>query len=312
MPYEIENSPLFKITSIHRLSEVLQLRVGRLRRLEYLTGQFKEGTTERNGKQRKTETPIRTMCRVHNRVQKLLSRIQMPNYLHSGKRKRSYLSNAVAHSGLIQSFQVDIAKFYPSCTWHHVYLCFIRQFQCSSDIAGIMATILTYRGHIPTGSPTSSLLAFLSHKEMFDALYELAQSHNLTMTVYQDDISFSGSSISESFRSEVRCIIKRCNLVPKRSKQRYCHGGRSPNITGVVLTSRGPKAPRSRHLALRQSIDEFDAAESEIDLRISYHRMMGRLSEIERVQGRLFDLKPKLKSRFRSRLKAMSQCPQVE
>ena len=312
MPYEIEKSPLFKITSIHQLSKVLQLRIGQLRRLEYLTDQFKEGTTERNGKLRKTETPIRTMRRVHNRVQVLLSRIQMPSYLHSGKRKRSYLSNAVAHTGLIQSFQVDVAKFYPSCTWHHVYLCFIQQFQCSSDIAGIMATMLTYQNHIPTGSPTSSLLSFLSHKDMFDALNFLARAHNLTMTVYQDDISFSGASITESFRAQVRRIIKRRNLNLKRSKQKFSHGGKCPKITGVILTQNGPRAPWSRHLALRRSIDEFDAAESENDLRIAYHRMMGRLSEIERVQGKLFDLKPRLKSKFRIRLKTILQSPQVE
>ena len=312
MSYQIEKSPLYKVTSIHRLAEILQLHVGRLRKLEYLTVQFEEGTTERNGKRRKTETPIRTMRRVHNRVQVLLSRIQMPDYLHSGTRKRSYLSNATAHTGLIQSFQVDIAKFYPSCTWHHVYLCFIQQFQCSSDIAGIMATVLTYQDHIPTGSPTSSLLSFLSHKNMFDALYGLARAHNVTMTVYQDDVSFSGASITESFRAEVRRIIKSRSLIPKRSKQKFSHGGKCPKITGVVLTLNGPRAPWSRHLALRKSINEFNAAESENDLRVVYHRMMGRLSEIERVQGKLFDLKPRLKSNFRIRLKAISQCPQVE
>lgn len=307
MSYPIERSPFFGIKSIHCLAEILQVRVGRLRNIDYLTAQFKEGIAERNGKKRKTETPTRTMRRVHNRVQALLTRIQTPDYLHSGKRKRSYLSNAAAHAGHDQCFLVDISKFYPSCTWHHVYLTFRDQFGCDPDIAGIMASLLTYKGHIPTGSPNSSLLSFFAQRKMFDALHCLAVSSGLTMTVLQDDVSFSGEKISEGFRSEVRRIIKRHDLIPKRSKQRYYHGGKAPEITGIVQTLAGPKAPWRRHLALRQAIDDFDAAVSEEEVRKSYQRVMGRLSEIERVQGKLFDLKDRLKVDFRMRMDSISQ-----
>lgn len=302
MSYSIEQSPLYGVTSIHRLAEVLKIRVGRLRSLDYLTAQFKEGTVERNGKERKTETPIRSMRRLHNRVQALLTRIETPDYLHSGKRKRSYLSNAAAHAGNEQSFHVDISKFYPSCTWHHVYLCFLEQFQCDSDISGIMATLLTYKGHIPTGSPNSSLLSFFVQRELFDKLYELGKRSDLTMTVLQDDVSFSGARIVEPIRAEIRRTIKRHDLVPKRSKQKFYHGGRPPEITGIVQTRSGSKAPWRRHLALRTAIDEFESASEEKEIRTAYQRAMGRLSEIERVQGRLFDLKSRLKAQYRERM----------
>lgn len=302
MSYPIERSPLYGITSIHNLADVLQIRVGRLRNLDYLTAQFKEGVTARNGKERKTETPVRSMRRVHNRVQGILSRIQTPEYLHSGKRKRSYLTNANSHEGQAQTFQVDIAKFYPSCTWHQVYLCFAKRFGCASDVAGIMATLLTYNDHIPTGSPNSSLLAYFVQKEMFDALDRLADQRSLRMSVLQDDVTFSGKKIDENFRARVRQTIRQHELTPKRSKQRYSHGGMKPEITGVVMTPTGPKAPWSRHRALRRAIDAFDAAEGEKEIRSTYQRAMGRLTEIEQVQGKLFDLKQRLKLTFRERL----------
>lgn len=302
MSYPIERSPLYGITSIHLLARTLQIRVGRLRDLSYLTAQFKEGTTEKNGKQRKTETPVRSMRGVHNRVQSLLARIETPEYLHSGKKKRSYLSNAKAHEGHEQSFQVDISKFYPSCTWHHVFLCFMDRFHCNADIAGILATILTYQGHIPTGSPNSSLLAFFVHKDMFDSLNAMAVHNGLTMTVLQDDVTFSGHSIDESFRTRVRNVIKRNGLNPKRSKQKYTHGGKAPEITGIVLTNRGPKAPWSRHLALHKAIKDFEDSDSEEEVRKSYQRAMGRLSEIEQVQGKRTALKRRLQAGFREKL----------
>lgn len=302
MSYPIRISPLYGTTSIHMLARTLQIRVGRLRDLSYLTAQFKEGTTEKNGKERKTETPVRSMRRVHNRVQSLLSRIETPDYLHSGKKKRSYLTNARSHQGHEQTFQVDISKFYPSCTWHHVFLCFCDQFKCNADIAGILATLLTYQGHIPTGSPNSSLLAYFVHKDMFDNLNEIAERDGLTMTVLQDDVTFSGGSIDEHFRAEVRSVIKRTGLNPKRSKQKYTHGGKAPEITGIVLTEKGPKAPWSRHLALHNTMAEFESASSEEQARKSYQQVMGRLSEIEQVEGKRSLLKSKMKTEYRERI----------
>lgn len=302
MSYPLLRSPLARVTSVHVLAKILQVRVGRLRDLSYLTSQFKEGVTERNGKERKTETPVRSMRRVHDRVQSLLSRIETPSYLHSGKRKRSYVTNAAAHLGSQQTFQVDIAKFYPSCTWHHVYLCFLKLFRCNADIAGIMATLLTYQGHIPTGSPNSSLLAFFAQKEMFDELDALAKRNGLKMTVLQDDVTFSGSKIDENFRSQVRMIIKRTGLQAKRSKQRHTHGGRSPEVTGIVLTASGSRAPWSRHYALHRSISEFEEADGEANVRKTYQSAMGRLSEIEQVQGKRPALKARLRKRFQERL----------
>ncbi|MCY4195317.1 MAG: reverse transcriptase family protein [Rhodobacteraceae bacterium] len=285
---------------------MLQVRVGRLRNTSYLAGQFKEGTAESKGKQRVTETPVRSLRRLHNQVQKLLARIETPDYLHSGKLKRSYLSNAETHLDNSQYFKADIAKFYPSCRRHHVYLCFKDCFGCSGDIAGILATLLTHKGHIPTGSPVSTLLSFYCHKAMFDTLAELATSNQLKMTVLQDDITFSGDDINEDFRSGVRKVIKFRGLIPKRAKQKFIHGGKSPRVTGIMVTSEGLKVPWSRHKALRDAINDFEQASTEMEMRNSYQKVMGRLSEIERVQGKIFDLKQRLKHDFRARLEFKS------
>ncbi len=305
MVYPVHKSPLFGIHSLHRLASVIQTRVGRLRNLDDLMKQFHEGVVSRKGKQRKTETPIRTMRRLHNRMTLLLSRIEMPDYLHSGRKGRSYQTNAKAHDGALQNFQVDISKFYQSTSWHQVYLCFHHNFRCGSDIAGIIASLLTYEGRIPTGSPVSSLLSFFTHKGMFDELEKISKENGLRITVFQDDISFSGEKIDESFRKQVRQIIKRQDLIPKRSKQRFYHGGMSPKITGIMLTEKGARAPWSRHLALKYALDNFRNANSKGELKKSYSRLMGRVSEIHSIEGRFFALKKSLKAEYKETINNM-------
>jgi len=306
MGYPIQKSPLFGVKSTHRLAKVLQTRIGRLENLASLKTQYSEGTVIQKGKVRKTETPIRTMRRLHNRAQSLISRIKPPDYLHSGCKGRSYLTNANAHRGCLQNFQVDISKFYQSTTWHQVYLCFHKLFQCNSDVAGMLASLLTYENHIPTGSPVSSLLSYFTHKQLFDDLNDEALKRELTMTLLQDDISFSGDKIDEAFRCFVRKSIKRQNLKPKRGKQRYYHGGKPPKITGIIVMGDRLVVPWLRHHQMKQAVDAFYGATSGEEIRSLYNRAIGRISEIEHVQGKIYDLKDRLKSHFRKRLAEIS------
>lgn len=305
MAYPIQKSPLFGLTSIHLLARALQISVGRLKDIESLETFYKEGVTQSKGKDRKTETPTKALRRVHNRIQKLFSRIETPEYLHSGKKRRSYLTNAAAHLGNDQCFEVDISKFYQSASREQVYKCFCDTFGCCSDIAGILSRLLTYENHIPTGSPVSSLLSYFSYKPMFDELHKLSSSHGLTMTLLQDDLTFSGPKITESFRAQVRRTIRKYNLIPKRSKQQFFHGGKPAKVTGIIVTEDGLLAPWSRHRELKTSLDEFHAAQSEADIRSTYQKMMGRLSEIERVQGSLGNLKPRVRQEFRKRISSL-------
>jgi hypothetical protein len=71
--------------------------------------------------------------------------------------------------------------------------------KCSPDVAEILAQICTCNGHIPTGSRISMPLAFWANHKMFDELKNIADTFEVTMTVYVDDITFTGSSVNKFF-----------------------------------------------------------------------------------------------------------------
>lgn len=49
--------------------------------------------------------------------------------------------------------------------------------QTSPDVAKILTDIVTYNGGIPTGCPTSQLIAFYAYEDMFKQIQQCAESY---------------------------------------------------------------------------------------------------------------------------------------
>jgi hypothetical protein len=151
------------------------------------------------------EAPQGELKRIHIRLFKLLSRIKTPEYLHSGIKGRSYLTNATAHVGAGGLVKFDISSFYPSTTHRQVFIGCVREFKCSGDVGQLIADLCTYDGHLPTGSAVSMLLAFYAHKQIFDQAYERARAQGRVFTVYVDDVALSGEDVDSSSAPVVSC-----------------------------------------------------------------------------------------------------------
>ena len=97
-PYPLNQSPLYKLSTKNKLADLLHLtpkqlvavvrNTASLYRLDNIDG-------------RQIEDPKHQLKGIHTRLQKLLSRIKTPDYLHSGVKGLSYISNAMAHVGCV-------------------------------------------------------------------------------------------------------------------------------------------------------------------------------------------------------------------
>jgi len=125
--------------------------------------------------------------------------------------------------------------------------------KCEKDVAGLLANISSVDGKLPTGSCLSQILAYYSHKKMFDDLSELANRNNLNISVYVDDIAISGRKASNRVMYEAIKIIKKSGLETRRSKVRRYKRGKPKLVTGVIVTESSIKLPNSRHLKLHQA-----------------------------------------------------------
>lgn len=85
---------------------------------------------------------------------------------------------------------------------------------------------------------------------MFDELHALALSVGATMTVYIDDIVFSGEDVSGSLIPKAKQIIKKYGL--QGHKILYFGKNQPRIITGVAVTPDGQlRIPHKRHRKIR-------------------------------------------------------------
>jgi len=206
-----------------------------------------------NKKGREIQQPLWGLAAVHSRIAKLLSRIELPDYIYS-KKGRSYVDNARRHLGLVPLVKTDIYKFYPSVTWDMVYRLFLCDFKCAADIARRFADICCYRQeHLPTGSKLSGRVAFFAARHMLNDIATMAAERECRMTAYVDDITVSGAGATKRFLGEIRSAIRKFGFRTKHRKSKTFGPSAAKRVTGTIVAGEKLRLPNVRHLKIRNT-----------------------------------------------------------
>ena len=140
----------------------------------------------------------------------------------SGEKGKSYKDNGMAHVNSDYCLTMDIRNFYDNCNRNSVYQFFKLKMLTSSDVAKILTDIVTYNNIIPTGSPTSQLIAYYAYEDMFNELNEFAKQLECTFSLYVDDMTFSSNRpLSKKVLSNINKILHKYGHRLKFSKVKY-------------------------------------------------------------------------------------------
>ena len=280
--YPIHQCRLFRTTSPADLAHRLDLKTTDLEALVSRTDNYKRFKVGRGKKRRDVEEPKAQLQHLHKKIARWLARVETPDYLHSAIKRRSYISNAAAHSAHDNLIKVDVRSFFRNVTRQAVFHFFVDTMRCRGDVAMILAKMLTVDGHLPTGSSASPILSYYAHKRMFDEIAACADQRNLTFTVYIDDMCLSGSAASRKALFEVRGIIASHGL--KSHKCRFFPAGVPRVVTGVALTTDGRRLPHRRHLKISQAFEELgNLAEGPL-LRMAANALSSRMHEAAQIE----------------------------
>lgn len=295
----IEGSAFFGLESRRTLARLLFVALPTLKRLAANAERnyyFCDKPSEKDPqKKRALQVPKELLMRVQKRILQLLQRIRPPDYLHSGVRGRSYHSNAAVHVGPDRWVgKLDIRNFFPSVKREEVFRFFRFRLQCSPDVADALTSLCICRGALPTGSPISQIVAFWTYEETFSAIASRAERHGLKMTLYVDDLGFSGAGVTKAFLRIAESRLKQRGLTCH--KLRTAKPGKTLVLTGVAITPRGLRLPNERRRALARDVRALRNPLCK-DIADLLQNVVGRCREASQFEPRYARLARKLSQR---------------
>lgn len=237
--YDITQCALYKCRTRKRLEYLLRLDPGGLKIIDGIIGYHKfEIDKKHSDEKREITAPDKTLKAIQRRILYLLQRVIRPEWLISGEKQKCYIDNGKAHLNGKYVLTIDIKKFYDNCTREPVYQFFVQKLKTSPDVAEILTNIITYNGGIPTGCPTSQIMAFYAYSDMFSEIFDLAKQHGCKFTLYVDDMTFSSKEpfSSHQLSQMIDRVLRKYGHKPKYPKVKYYGPSDYKPITGTVVT----------------------------------------------------------------------------
>lgn len=238
--HPIERSSLYRLGRKKDLSRLLGVSLTDLKKLAS-DENYKEWSKKQTGKKdRVIEQPLPPLEVVLGRLHMLLSRIETPPWLLSGKKGVKPSDNARYHLKNGHMINVDIEGFYQNARREFVYRAFIHEFGQAHDVASLLANLVTYKNHIPTGTATSQIIAFWAYKKTFERIYGLCKSHDILMTVWVDDITFSSQKpFPKDWVKNIQSMMKQVGLSLKTAKTKSYSPKCYKIATGSAISPEG-------------------------------------------------------------------------
>lgn len=237
--YDINQCLLYKCNSPRNLKKALKLTDEEYKDIVKLVKYHKFQIDKKDSVEKRNITaPDRRIKEIQTRILQLIQKVERPEWLISGEKGKCYIDNGKRHIHSNYFLTMDIKKFYDNCEREYVFRFFKDRMLMAGDLAGLCTDIVTYNGGIPTGCPTSQLLAFCAYENMFIEIYEVAQRYGCIYSVYVDDMTFSSEISFDVNRmvNEIDRKLRKYGHKPKYKKIKYYSHGEFVPITGTIVT----------------------------------------------------------------------------
>lgn len=228
---------LYGISTLSELAQALKISEENL--IEETQKGYRSYFVQGKTKKRLIEEPNMILKDILKDLKKLLVKMfDCPEYNKCWSGGNNY-QNAQAHAGQHAFVTTDISSFFTNSKACYVREFFKNKLNISGEALDMLVHMCTYRGHIPTGAPTSSILAFLAHKGLFDEIAQHMEERDITFTLYVDDITLSAKhGISGKEIKFIKSVLKKHKLEIKPEKTKFFNFKKAM-ITGFYLTQDG-------------------------------------------------------------------------
>ena len=201
-------------------------------------------------KKRTFRNPSVLLKLVQKRIKiNIIDKVELPNNVHGGVKKRSNITNAKAHQGNKYLFETDLQEFYPNINMEVVYQTFL-ELGYSTHFSHWLTKLTTKDNQLPQGSPASLGISNLVFMKTDTQLNQFCKNNSITFTRYVDDLTFSAQ---QDFGDKIQAILNiviNDNFKISRRKTVY---DSNQTITGIQPFLNKIDAPK--HLIEKSKIE---------------------------------------------------------
>lgn len=251
-----QNKAIFcHLNSINALSRVLK---SEKRKLLLMARQPKYRTLtipKKEGGERLIETPDTSVKQVLSQLNRYLQSIYMLEKttaaygfitgVKNDDDRRNVVTNAKKHLGKPYLLNIDLKDFFHSISKEQLIEIFrARPFTFKLELADLLASLCTYQGRLPMGTPTSPVLSNFACRPLDKELLAFSADMIWNYTRYADDMSFSSSRLiaAEKIHS-VRQIIEKHGFTVNEKKVTVYGPDDDKIVTGLLVNEKVALAP---------------------------------------------------------------------
>lgn len=310
-----------KYGTVHSLASLLSIPEDQLLQIANSVDSYhRPGKTlkKKNGDPRPTHDAKEPLKTIHERIKnRILKKVSYPYFMLGGiadpVSPRSCHAHAKIHSGKKQLISEDIKDFFPRTTQDVVYKVWLRCFNFSPEVAGILTNLTTYQNELPQGWKTSGYLANLVFWEREPHLVSKLEKQGLAYSRFMDDISVSSrrslvNGEKSAIISSVYTMLFGEGYAPKRSKHSIVTPAEPMQVTSLNVNCRNPTIPKQQRHAVRAGIFKLEKQAHEDKTSHDYCKKWKSLSG---KVGRITSFHPKEGAKLRLRLNSIKPPPHM-
>ncbi|MDE3305800.1 retron St85 family RNA-directed DNA polymerase [Lacticaseibacillus paracasei] len=223
---------------------------------------------KRNGGKRKISAPLPTLKIFQSWVYKnILVNIPISPFAKAFRSSYSLKDNTRFHRMQSLVLKLDIKNFFPSLRAQLVNSFFLN-LGYPPSVATILTNLLTLKGGLPQGAPSSPALSNILMFNFDNCLSKYCLELGIRYTRYADDLTFSGDSFSvREVIGQVSLLLSQLNLKLNRKKIRVLKKGQKQIVTGLLVNNAKVVVPRKYRRDLRLEAYHFLSDHSEAHLK---------------------------------------------
>ena len=193
--------------------------------------------------------------------------LQLVTNPHSySRRGRGIIEQAKKHLGQPYVATLDIQSCFPSTSVRMIRRA-LGDAKVPADVVRLLTRLVTFRGYLPQGAPTSSLILEIVLAPIDRKLHVLATRHGARYTRFADDLAFSSARPLESVTRAAARVVRGAGYSLSNQKHNKSGPGERHIITGISV--RDSLRPRPGYVArLRKQLRKPNSANAATSTRL--------------------------------------------